>query len=106
MNTNSIFTDKQRYSYKRFSYFSMETYVLYSLEASCLDDAVQICTTHHIWSKNSTMHWGFFFKLLGKLVVKYVSTYTQGSLKNRSEKDLSNDAYGMFFEFLLFWFSS
>ena len=29
-------------------------------------------------------------------MVKYVSTYTKGTHKNRSEKDLSNDAYTMF----------
>ena len=37
-----------------------------------------------------------FSKLLGKLVVKYVSTYTKGTLKTQSVKDLSNDAYMMF----------
>ena len=40
------------------------------------------------------MHLGFS-KLLGKLVVKYVSTYTKGTLKQRSVKDLSNDAYAV-----------
>ena len=34
-----------------------------------------------------TMHLGFS-KLLEKLVVKYVSTYTKGTLKKRSAKDL------------------
>ena len=42
------------------------------------------------------MHLGFS-KLLGKLVVKYVSTYSKGTLKQRSVKDLSNDADAMFF---------
>ena len=37
-----------------------------------------------------------FSKLLGKLAVKYVSTYTKGTLKTRSAKYLSNDAYTMF----------
>ena len=37
-----------------------------------------------------------FSKLLGKLVVKYVSTYTKGTHKITSEKDVSNDAYTMF----------
>ena len=32
-------------------------------------------------------------------MVKYVSTYTKGTLKTRSEKDLSNDAYVMFLFF-------
>ena len=55
-------------------------------------------------------------RLLGKLVVKYVSTYTKGTLKKRSPKDLSNDSYTMFVCLLviiiiiiiiiiLFWFS-
>ena len=33
-----------------------------------------------------------FSKLLEKLAVKYVSTYTKGTLKKRSVRDLSNDA--------------
>ena len=37
-----------------------------------------------------------FSQLLGKLVVKYVSTYTSDTLKESSAKDLSNDAYVMF----------
>ena len=47
----------------------------------------------------------WFSKLLGKLVVKYVATYTKGTLKQRSAKDLSNDAYAMFlcFLFLIFF---
>ena len=45
-------------------------------------------------------------KLLGKLVVKLVSTYTQVTLKKRSAKDLCNDAYAMFLcVFLFFSFS-
>ena len=46
-----------------------------------------------------------FSKILGKLVVKYVPTYTKGTLKQRSAKDLSNDAYAMFscFLFLIFF---
>ena len=46
-----------------------------------------------------SMHLGFS-KALGKLVVKYVSFYTKGTLKQRSAKDLSNDAYAMFLCFL------
>ena len=47
-----------------------------------------------------------FSELLGKLVVKYVSTYTKGTLKKRSAKDLSNDSFAMFlcFFFCLFVF--
>ena len=37
-----------------------------------------------------------FSKLLGKLVVKYVSTYTKGTIKQRSAQDLPNDAYVIF----------
>ena len=38
-----------------------------------------------------------FSKLLEKFLVKYVSTYTKGTLKKkRSEKGLYNDAYAMF----------
>ena len=37
-----------------------------------------------------------FSKLLGQLEVKYVSAYTMGTLKTRSVKDLSNDAYAIF----------
>ena len=37
-----------------------------------------------------------FSKILGKLVVKYVPTYNKSTLK-KSAKDLSNDAYAMFF---------
>ena len=47
------------------------------------------------------MHLGFS-KLLGKLAVKYVSTYTKGTLKQRSVKDLANDAYEMLLCFLFF----
>ena len=38
-------------------------------------------------------------------MVKYVSIYTKGTLKKRSAKDLSNDAYTMFcwFFFLIFF---
>ena len=34
-------------------------------------------------------------------MVKYVSTYTKGSFKKKSAKDLSNDAYAIF---ILFFF--
>ena len=46
-----------------------------------------------------------FSKLLGKLVIKYVSTYTKATLKQISAKDLSNDAYAIFlcFLFLIFF---
>ena len=38
-------------------------------------------------------------------MVKYISTYTKDTLKHRSAKDLSNDAYVMFlcFLFLIFF---
>ena len=39
-------------------------------------------------------------------MVKYVSIYSKGTHKNRSENDLSNDAYAMFFcafVFLIFF---
>ena len=43
-------------------------------------------------------------KILGKLVLKYVPTNTKGTLykekKKKSAKDLSNDAYTIFFVFL------
>ena len=46
-----------------------------------------------------------FSKMLGKLVVKYVPTYTKGTLK-KIAKDLSNNAYVMFCMFFcLFFFS-
>ena len=52
---------------------------------------------YHIQPNYRTMRSGFS-KLLGKLVVKYVSTYTKGTLKKkRSVKVLSNDAYVIFF---------
>ena len=35
-------------------------------------------------------------------MVKYVSTYTKGTLKKRSAKDLSNDSYAMFLCFFFF----
>ena len=41
-------------------------------------------------------------KILGKLVVKYVPTYNKSTLK-KSAKDLSNDAYAMFFFFFFFF---
>ena len=37
-------------------------------------------------------------------MVKYVSTYTKGKLKQISMKDLSNDAYAMFLCFLFLMF--
>ena len=37
-----------------------------------------------------------FSKMLGKLVVKYVPTYTKGTLLKKLRKDLSNNAYAMF----------
>ena len=40
-----------------------------------------------------------FSKMLGKLVVKYVPTYTKGTLR----KDLSNNAYAMFL-YVFFFF--
>ena len=43
-----------------------------------------------------TVHLGFS-KLQGKLTIKYISTYTKGTLKTRSAKDLTNDAYTAFF---------
>ena len=36
-----------------------------------------------------------FFKITRKLEVKYVSTSTKGTLKQRSVKDSSNDAYAI-----------
>ena len=41
------------------------------------------------------MHF-IFLKILGKLAVKYVPTYTKGTLLKKSVKDLSKDAYAMF----------
>ena len=38
-----------------------------------------------------------FSKLLGKLVVKYVPTYTKGIKKKKDQRRTSNDAYVMFF---------
>ena len=38
-----------------------------------------------------------FSKLLGKIVVKYMYSYTKGTLKQRSVKDLSNDVLFSFF---------
>ena len=44
-----------------------------------------------------------FSNILGKLVVKYVPTYTKGTLKKkRSAKDSSNNAYAMFLSFFCF----
>ena len=42
-----------------------------------------------------------FFKTTGKT---YVSTYTKGTLKQRSAKDLSNDAHVFFLHFFSFHF--
>ena len=39
-------------------------------------------------------------------MAKYVSTYTEGTLKQRSVKDLSNDAYCVFFFFSDFLYKS
>ena len=59
---------------------------------------------YHIGSNYCTLHLDFS-KLLGKLVIKYISTYTKGTLKQRSGKDLSNEAYLIFlcFLFLIFF---
>ena len=59
----------------------------------------RITTKYCIRPNYCTMRLGFS-KFLGKLGVKYVSTYTEGTLKQRSAKDLSNDAYVMFLCFL------
>ena len=56
-------------------------------------------TCYHIQLNYHTVHLGFS-KLLGKLVVKYVSKYTKSTLKNRSVKDLSKDACVIFSNFL------
>ena len=45
-----------------------------------------------------------FSKQQGKLMVKYVSTYTKGTLKQRSAKNLSNDAWANIFCVFFFWF--
>ena len=47
-----------------------------------------------------------FSKMLGKLVVKYVPTYTKGVLKKikKTTKDLSNNAYAMFLNVFFFFF--
>ena len=42
-----------------------------------------------------------FSKLLGKLVVKYVSTYLKYTLKARSANDLFNDVYAIYCVFFL-----
>ena len=54
-----------------------------------------IAKEYHIRFNYSTMRLGFS-KLQGKLVIKYVSTYTKGTLKNRS-------AIFFFFFFLIFF---
>ena len=51
-------------------------------------------SNYRIPSKPIDLRLGFS-KLQGKLVVKYVFTYTKDTLKLRSVKDLSNDAYAM-----------
>ena len=58
----------------------------------------------HIRPNYPSMRTGFS-QLLGKFVVKYVSSYTKGTLKQRSAKDLSNDSYAMFlcFFFILIY---
>ena len=49
-----------------------------------------------IWTNYCTVHI-CFSKLLEKFVIKYVSTYKEGSFKKKtSAKDVSNDAYVMF----------
>ena len=40
--------------------------------------------------------------MTGKFVVKYVPTYTKGTLKKRSAKGLSNDADAIFFSDFLY----
>ena len=58
----------------------------------CLPLIHKFCNTHpqavkyiyRIWSNNRTVHLGFS-KLLGKLFVKYVSTYTKGTHKKKDQ---------------------
>ena len=45
-----------------------------------------------------------FSKLLGKLVVKYVSTYTKGTLKTRSAKDIILCLFDVFVRVILIFF--
>ena len=60
-----------------------------------------LVNTYHIRPNYHTQHSGFS-QLLGKLVAEYVSTYTKGTLKKRSAKDLPNDFYAMFLCFFFF----
>ena len=52
-----------------------------------------------------TMRLGFS-KLLGKLVVKYVPTYTKGTLKKKDQRRTyqMNDAYAIFKRFFFLFF--
>ena len=76
-----------------------------NLHILCLFESTCIVFLYYCIQPNyRTVRFGFS-KSLGKHVVKYVSTYTKGTLKQRSAKDLSNDAYAMFlcFLFLIFF---
>ena len=42
--------------------------------------------------------------MLGKLLAKYVPTYTKGTLLKKLRKDLSNNAYAMFL-YVFFFFN-
>ena len=108
---------KQGLSYISFCPFRILYKSKFILMATSLGtNAVVIMTVHCIYSSLDhsflleygihpnyhTMRLGFS-QLLGKLMVKYVSTYTKGTLKNkRSAKDLSNYAYAMFFILIFF----
>ena len=65
---------------------------------------IHICPTisYRIRPNSHTVHLGFS-KLSGKLVVKYVSMYTKGTLKQSSAEDLLNDAYVTFFCLFVFF---
>ena len=58
---------------------------------------VRCSITYRIQPNYRTVRIGFS-KMLGKLVVKYVPTYTKGTLLiKKLRKDLSNNAYAIFF---------
>ena len=74
------------------------------LRYSTLDKALFVIEKiYHIQPNYCTVNSGFSL-LLGKLVVKYVSTYTKGTLKKTSAKDLPNDSYVMFLWVFFFCF--
>ena len=95
-----VSTDAQRLESDCFGWFGLSMFACIFSHFFFLTWLLLHCK-YHILPNYRTVLSGFS-KLLGKFVEKYVSTYTKGTLEKRSAKDLSNNAYAMFF---LFFFS-